>query len=70
MKRKIIILRIINFILLLTVPISVIFLMALVVVLIQGNTIQKERLIFFLLIVIVTVLAKIIKYRLTKSNPT
>jgi putative effector of murein hydrolase LrgA (UPF0299 family) len=68
MKGEIIILRIINLFLLLLVPACVLFLMALTVLLFQGNTIRADRLIFFLAIIMVTGLLKIIKYRLTKKQ--
>lgn len=59
--------RVINFFLLLLVPISVVTLMALVVVIVQGNQINLDRILYFSSFVLATASLKFLKYRILKK---
>lgn len=61
-----VILKVINFMLLLSVPVSVVFLIALLLVTIEGKPIKMDLVFLLFSIVIITVLLKFVKHRISK----
>jgi hypothetical protein len=68
MKTKGIALKLINVLMFLFVPMSVVFLISLTLVLIEGKPIQTGRLSFFFSVVALTVVLKVVKSSLSKGT--